>query len=83
MIDRYGLTGRELSRSLRDKGIRDLVDVGVVLLQVNAVRSGVGNVHKEAVGQLTLDVQIELLNIARFRVVVWRQVRGAIGSHEL
>ena len=43
---RNRLASGKLARRLRDEAVRNLVDVGVELLQVHAVRSGIGHVDE-------------------------------------
>ena len=49
---------------LRNESIRDLIHVGVELLEVYALRSRVGHVSEETARQLSLDAEIPLLNVS-------------------
>src|SRR5580692_1985898 len=53
-----------LTRRPENEAVRDLVDVGVGLLQMHTVRTGIGNIGEEPAGQLTLDVEVILLKIS-------------------
>ena len=66
----------ELARGLRDQAVRDLVDVGVRLLKMHTVRSSVGHVSEESTGQLALEVQVVLLQVAVL-------LHGVAGSREI
>jgi len=59
------LAGHKLLLGLVDESIWDLVNGWLVgLREMYAMGSGVGNIRKEASGQLSLDVQIPLLDIS-------------------
>ena len=70
--DRLGDSGQlqrvcvKLALSLRDEAVMDLVNVGVELLQMHPVGSGVCNVHEETGRQFALNVQVVLLQISVF-----------------
>src|SRR5579864_8158428 len=90
LVDGYVLIGiREvwvvLRSCLSDERIRDLIcnEVGVVLREVNAVRTRVGEVHKESCRQLTLNVEVILLHVPRFLGGIRRQGRGTVGSSKI
>ena len=44
--------------------VRYLVDIGVELRQVHAVRSGISNVSEESPGQFALDAEVPLLHVS-------------------
>src|ERR1700694_4826404 len=64
-VARLNTVGVILRGSLRNEAVWDLVDVGVKLLQVNAVRSRVGHIREDAPRQFSLDVEVPLLHVPR------------------
>src|SRR5258705_11804772 len=49
---------------------------------MHAVRTGIGQIQKEASRQLTLNIDVILLDISVFSVEVWRQRGGTIRGNE-
>ena len=70
-----GWLAGELRGRCGNERIRNLIDVGIVLLEVDAVRTSVGDVHKETIWQLPLNIEIELLHISWLRVGIRSQGR--------
>ncbi len=58
------LSCRFLLGRLRDETVGYLVDVGIELRKVYAMRSGIRHVSKEAVGQFALDTEVPLLHVS-------------------
>src|SRR5271156_5496296 len=69
--------GSELLRGLSDEAVGNLIDVDALIRgfgQVYTVRTGIRDVQEHTPRQLSLDVQVPLLNVARARL--GKAVRG-------
>ena len=54
-----------LRRRLADETVRNLIDAGPELLQMDTVSASIGNVKEDAPRQLSLEVEVPLLSIGR------------------
>src|ERR1700756_4149214 len=59
-----------LAPGLWPEGVRDLVDVSRILLEMYAVRAGICDLREKACWQLALDVEVPLLDVSVLRITV-------------